>query len=53
MRNQRDVMYRSSSPTNMDEVSCVQYRALRGDIIPTLPDVLYAGLIHDFSIRLS
>lgn len=40
-------------PTVMDGKPCQKYRALRGDILPDFPDVLYAGLYYNFTIRLS
>lgn len=39
-------------PVNTDG-PCQKFRALRADIIPTFPSVLYAGLVHPFRIKLS
>jgi hypothetical protein len=32
---------------------CQKYRNLRADILPTFPNVLYAGMVHPFKITLS
>lgn len=32
---------------------CAIYRTLRADILPLFPDVLYAGMVHPFKIKLS
>ena len=40
------------APTNMMS-PCQKYRVLRADIIPVFPGVIYAGMVHQYKIKLS
>lgn len=53
MKNKEITLFKTSLPTDMDGKPCQIYKLLRGDIIPDFPDILYAGMIHNFTIRLS
>ena len=52
LKNDLTVTHSGAPPTNMLS-PCQKYRALRADILPTFPSVLYAGMVHEFKIRLS
>lgn len=46
------VTHYSSAPVNMMS-PCQKYRVLRADIIPVFPNVIYAGMVHQYTIKLS
>lgn len=43
----------TTTPPSSTQSPCQKYRLLRADILPILPDTLYAGMVHKYTIRLS
>ncbi len=52
LKNDLAVTHTGMPPTNM-ESPCQIYRVLRADILPILPGVVYVGMVHNFTVRLS
>lgn len=52
LKNDKTVTHSSLAPTSLDS-PCQIYSLLRGDIVPNIPNVLYAGFVQPFSIKLS
>ena len=52
VRDGTTVLASTRQPTNMDS-PCVEYRLIKADILGNFPPIVYAGMVHEFTITLS